>query len=483
MTAQHEAHLFVALGGSGDLARRKLLPALFQLHQHGHLREDFILIGASRRDWDDARYQRWASGVLEESGASPEDAKRWCERCLRFQPVGKNLDRSYDGLAERVAEIEKEKQLGGNRIFYLAIPPGAFGSTIEEIGAVGLHKSEGWTRVVIEKPFGRDLESARELNRVVLRHFDESSVYRIDHFLGKETVQNLAVFRFANMLFESAWNRDRIQNVQITVAENFGIGDRAGYYDKAGALRDMIQNHLTQLLTLIAMDAPSRFNADAVRDEKLRVLRSIDSIPAEDVVFGQYAAGKNDGEAVCGYTEEDGVPADSRTETYVALKLSIDNWRWQGVPFYVRTGKRLTRTVTEVAIVLREPPVNLFDPLGHCDPTPDVLRIRLQPDEAFNLSFDVKAPGDKLQLEQHSLEFRYADAFEKLPEAYQTLILDVIMGDQTHFVRADEVEASWELYSPLLKDQPKPLRYAAGAWGPEAADQLLAAGGTRWQTS
>lgn len=482
MTTKIDPHLLVVLGGTGDLMRRKLLPALLRLRSTDKLPDDFVLLAVSRRDWNDDRYRQWARDAMEETDLRSRDLERWCDQCIYYQASGGDEAEGYQQLASRIDAIEKEHALPGNRVFHLATPPSVFPQAVRQLGEAGLNESSGWTRLVVEKPFGQDLASAQELNQIVRRHFDESQVYRIDHYLGKETVQNLAVFRFANMLFESAWNRDHVANVQITVAEDLGVEQRAGYYDQAGALRDMIQNHATQLLTLIAMDAPPRFDADAVRDEKLRVLRSIDAVDVEDAVFGQYGAGEIAGEPAPAYRNEDGVDADSTTETYVALKLSIDNWRWQGVPFYLRTGKRLPRKVTEIAIVFRRPPLYLFQPLGKCEIHHDVLRIRLQPDEALSLAFDVKAPGDSLKVERQSLEFRYADAFGDLPGAYHSLIPDIARGDQTHFVRADEVEAAWRLYSPLLEKRPTPCLYEAGTWGPAEADQLLESDGAQWQT-
>jgi len=478
-------HAFVVIGGTGDLAHRKLLPAFFKVKENASSNLSGILVGVSLEDWTDEQYRDWLVQLLHESGLHTPALEDWCRRNAYYQPLhseSQKLAQSYQQLSERLSGWDEQHQLEGNRVFYLAIPPKVFPETSRQLAGAGLNRSTGWTRLVIEKPFGWDLDSATELNQVLLERFEESQIYRIDHYLGKDTVQNLAIFRFANMMFESVWNRQSIRNVQITVGEDLGIGDRAGYYDKAGALRDMIQNHATQLLTLIAMDAPSRFYADAVRDEKLRVLRSIDPIPKENAVYGQYTAGMSRGEQVPGYLEESGVPDDSKTESYIAIKVMIDNWRWHGVPFYLRTGKRLPRKVTEIAIVFREPPVRLFEPLGVCDSHPDVLRIRLQPDEAFQLSFDVKVPGEPLEVRQKTLEFSYRDAFENIPDAYCSLISDVVSGDQTHFVRADEVEASWRMYAPLLDGERFIASYTAGSWGPAEAEALLAASGDEWQT-
>jgi len=333
---------------------------------------------------------------------------------------------------------------------------------------------------VIEKPFGRDLDSARDLNEIVHAYFAESQVYRIDHYLGKETVQNLLVFRFANALFENSWNRDRVKHIQITVAEDLGIGTRAGYYETAGALRDMVQNHLTQVFTLIAMEPPVSFEAQAIRDEKVKVLRSITKIDPDAVVFGRYTAGELDGEQVAGYHDEAGVTADSTTETFVALRLDVDNWRWQGVPFYLRTGKRLPRRLTQIVVTFREPPVYFFADSGSGQVHSNMLVITLQPDEGFQLFFDVKAPEDQLRLETRPFHFSYREAFGELPGAYETLIFDVLTGDQTLFVRGDEVEESWRLFTPLLGSHLELQPYEAGTWGPEASDRLALRHGNNW---
>ncbi|MES4787201.1 MAG: glucose-6-phosphate dehydrogenase, partial [Nitrospiraceae bacterium] len=360
----------------------------------------------------------------------------------------------------------------------LALPPAVFSGTIEGLSQAGLNQSPGWTRVVVEKPFGRDLSTAKQLNHTIHRYFHESQIYRIDHYLGKLAVQNVLVFRFANAIFESLWNRDRIDHVQITVAESIGVEHRAGYYEQAGALRDMVQNHLTQLLTLIAMEVPAAFEANAIRDEKLKVLHSIRPPQPHDVVFGQYQSGTMHGRSVAGYREELGVSADSQTETFVAAKLSIDNWRWHGVPFYLRTGKRLPRQLTQIAVTFRQPPIGLFQSVGKMELHPNVLLMTLQPDEGFSLSFDVKTPDKQLALETQALHFHYQEAYPVLPDAYETLILDVMAG----FVRADVAETSWQLYAPLLKAKIPPRGYAAGTWGPHEADALLARDGRRWRS-
>ena len=357
----------------------------------------------------------------------------------------------------------------GNRILYLALPPAAFPGTIEALGKAGLNRSKGWTRLVIEKPFGHDLASAQALNALVHRYFDEAQVYRIDHYLGKETVQNLLAFRFGNALFESAWNRDHIESVRITVAEALGIEHRAAYYEQTGALRDMVQNHLTQLLTLTAMEVPAAFEADSIRFEKVKVLRSVAPIRDDAVVYGQYAPGKAERKKLPGYRQEPGVAARSHTETFVSLRLEIDNWRWQGVPFHLCTGKRLARRATEITINFRRPPVALFRCLDGCATHTNVLVMTLQPDEGFDLSFEVKAPARALHAADAAHDCSAMPRHSARPRSggYETLLLEVVHGDQTLFVHADEAEASWRLYAPLLKKR-WPLRsYPAGGPGPE----------------
>lgn len=468
-------HLFVVLGATGDLMRRKLLPALFHLAAQGLLKETSLILGATRKtDLGDVGFRAQAGEALAAAGFSADDlAGRWCDECLFYQPIGLGEAEDYQALAARIAELEQAHHLPGNRVFYLALPPDALPSTIVGLGEAGLNRSPGWSRLVVEKPFGRDLVSAQDLNRLLHRYVDESQIYRIDHYLGKETVQNLMVFRFANALFESGWNRDRVKRVQITVAEEVGTGGRAGYYDGVGIIRDMVQNHLTQLLMLAAMEVPTGFDAEAIRSEKVKVLRQIEPIRQEDVVLGQYSAGQIDHREVPGYRDEPGVAPGSTTETFAALRLQVENWRWQGVPFYLCTGKRLPRRLTQIEVAFRCPPVSVFRPFFRCEIDSNVLVITLQPDEGFDLRFEVKAPGQPLNLQTQRLHFRYAEVFGRLPDAYETLLLDIITGDQTLFVHADEVEAAWRLYTPLLEHRPPALPYAAGTWGPEAAERLL----------
>jgi len=467
-----ERHLFVILGATGNLTYLKLLPALYRVLTQKNLKDRCHVLGIGTKDVGDEGLRNRAKEALEGAGLSSEEVSTWCDSCLHYQSLGKSSE-DYSALASRIKSLEAEHDIPGNRVFYLAVPPSIFPTAIQRIGESGLNQSSGWVRIVIEKPFGRDLASAQELNRLAHRYFDESQIYRIDHYLGKETVQNLLIFRFANTIFESLWNRERIESVQITVAESIGIGQRARYYEQAGALRDIVQNHLIQLLSLVAMEAPAVFEPEAIRDEKVKVLRSIARIRAEEVVFGQYEKGRIDNKEVQGYKGEPGVAQNSSTETYVALKLEIDNWRWQGIPFYLRTGKRLPRRLTQIAVNFRHPPIFIFKPITSYQIPSDRLLITLQPDEGFHLFFDVKEPGEPLKLKKESFHFHYQEAFGPLPEAYETLILDILQGEQTLFVRADEVEASWELFTPLLeKDFPVYL-YPPGTWGPKEADQLI----------
>ena len=472
--AKIEPHLLVILGATGDLNRRKILPALYRLMTEVDPASRCRILGVARRaDVDDQGLRAMACQSLVESGIAREQAQRWCNSTLFHQALGKAVPEDYRALAERIRRIEKEHNLPGNRVLYLALPPAAFPSTIASLGEVGLQASPGWTRLVIEKPFGQDLASAIELNQIVHRHFDESQVYRIDHYLGKETVQNLLVFRFANAIFESIWNREHVESVQITVAEELGVENRAAFYDQTGALRDMVQNHVTQLLTLLTMEPPSTLDADAIRYEKVKVLRSLSPIQPHDVVFGQYARGEINGEPVLGYREEPGVAPDSVTETYVAIRMDIGTWRWHGVPFVIRTGKRLPSRLTQIAVSFHRPPICLFQAFGTCMIHANVLLITLQPDEGFELFFDVKEPGEPLALRTLPLHFRYEEAFGPLPDPYHTLILDVLLGQQTLFVHADETEASWALYTPLLERKLAVHSYLAGTWGPPEAERLL----------
>ena len=474
----------VVVGGAGDLMRRKLFPALYRLSARELLPERTPILGAARRRMDDDAYRRWAAEALEAAGVTVDErTARWCEACLFYHSLGEGRAEDYRGLAARVETLERERERPANRVFYLAMPPQAVPTAITGLGESGLNRSTGWTRLVIEKPFGRDPLSAQQLNGVVHRYFDESQVYRIDHYLGKETVQNLLAFRFANPLFETQWTRDRVKSVQITVAEAVGVEDRAGYYETAGALRDIVQNHLTQLLTLITMEVPASLAADYVRNEKVKVLHAITPVTSDDIVLGQYTAGTIDGRSVPAYREEPGVASDSRTETFAAVRVSVENWRWHSVPFYLRTGKRLARRLTQIAVTFRRAPVALFPAARDRGIAPNALTITIQPDEGFDLRFQVKTPGQPIALAGQQLTFRYAEAFGPLPDAYETLLLDVLAGDQTLFVRADEAEMAWCVYAPVLDGRSRVTFYPAGSWGPAEADSLLLYPGEGWMTS
>jgi glucose-6-phosphate 1-dehydrogenase len=479
-----DRHLFVVFGATGDLMRRKLLPSLYRVSRSLDRRDPpFRLMGCARQALDDAGFRALvASTLVEEKAASPAAARRWAAAFVRYTSLGEEGPADYRRLGERIREAERADRLPGHRVFYLAMPAAAIPSVVRALGDAGLAQGPGWTRLVIEKPFGTDLATAQALNAELHHHFEERSIYRIDHYLGKETVQNLIVFRFANMLFESVWNRDRISHVEITVAEALGVEDRAQYYDRAGALRDMVQSHLTQLLTLAAMEVPSSLDADAVRNEKVKVLQSVEPIGPNDVVRGQYGPGRTEGRRVGGYRSEPGIARDSSTETFVALRLQLNNWRWQGVPFFLRTGKRLPEKRTEIVVHFRRPPVWFFPAAEGGEISANTLTMTLQPDEGFELAFEIKRPGHAIELETHRLHFLYSEAFGPLEDAYQTLLVDLMRGDPTLFVRADEVEAAWAVYAPVLA-RPPPLRtYSAGTWGPDEASRLAGELGHAWST-
>ncbi len=479
MSAETDPHLFVIIGATGDLTRRKLIPALWRVMTENGVGTAATLLGASRSEIDDEEFRSWVRAALAEERAD-DGLDAWCDDHVFYHSTSPE-DSGLDSLRRRIEEIEEERDLPGNRIIYLALPPRAFPDVVRRLGAAGLGSSPGWTRLVIEKPFGKDLESAMALNRTVHEHFDEAQVYRLDHYLGKETVQNLLAFRFANLLFESSWNRDRVESVEITVAERLGTEGRAGYYDHAGVLRDMVQNHLTQLIALIGMEAPHSFEADAIRSEKVQLLKSIGPIGPEDVVFGQYTSGVSDDEDVAGYRDDPDVADTSNTPTFAAMRLDVNNWRWAGVPFFLRTGKRLPDKATHIAVTFRPSPVCIFHGVqDECAAHQNVLLLILQPDEGFELRFDVKAPGEPLRLQAQPLRFGYHEAYTDIPDAYQTLLHDVMTGDQTLFVRADEVEAAWELYTPALEFATPVLPYPAGTWGPEETETILRKPGA-WQ--
>ncbi len=471
-----DPHLFVTFGATGDLNRRKLLPALYEISQ-AESAPHFAILGASRSQLSDEDFATLvAESLVEFAKVSEADARAWLKGKLHFQSLTQEED-PYKMLVERVHALEEQHRLGGNAVYYLSLPPQVFPKAIEGLGKYGANDQDGWTRLVVEKPFGHDLESARELNALVHEYFEEEQVYRIDHYLGKETVQNLLAFRFANALFEPLWNRDRIQRIEITVAESLGVEDRATYYDQAGALKDMIQNHLTQLLTVIAMDVPASFTAPDIKVEKLKVLESIRPIEDDDIIFGQYAASE-DGKLPA-YLDEEDIPQDSQNDTYVAVSVRIDTWRWQGVPFLLRTGKRLPQKLTQIAIVFQCAPVSLFNPEENPQGVAnDVLLINIAPEEGVEMLFNVKQPGQGMRLQRQHLNFKYSDTFGDLPDAYTALLYDVMEGDRTLFVSAAEVEASWAVYEPLLTREKTLHPYPAGSWGPEAARNFAA----DWET-
>jgi glucose-6-phosphate 1-dehydrogenase len=479
----------VIFGGTGDLAHRKLLPAIYNLAHEGALPERFNLIAVSRSDIPHDDYRGMArESIVQYSRRKPDPQvlDKLLEN-VRYVPGTFDDDNVFDRLEEELLECDKAAGIVYDRVFYLSTAPAFFPVIVGKLGEHKLDSIQGAdVRVVIEKPFGTRLEEALELNRQVLSVLDESQVFRIDHYLGKETVQNMLAFRFANGMFEPIWNRNFIDYVQITAAEDLGIGRRAGYYDSSGALRDLVQNHMLQLLTLLCMEPPVTFTADEVRDEKVKVLHAIQPPDPGEVVRAQYTAGFAEGSDVVGYLDEEGVPDDSRTETYVALRLEVDNWRWAGVPIYLRTGKRLSRKITEIAVTLKPVPHLAFEAAGSVGVQPNQLVMTMQPNEGVSLSLGAKIPGSRMRIRPVNMEFLYGTAFlSQSPEAYERLIMDAMRGDATLFTRDDEVEAQWRIIDPILanweKDGTPLATYPAGTPGPEEADQLLAADHHRWR--
>ncbi len=486
--------VMVLFGATGDLAHRKVIPAMYHLWRTNLLPHEFVVLAIGRRPYEDAAFVAEVRKSLEQySRVLPIDEEAWSSfaerllyhRCDFSEPGG------FEVLATRLEELDKQHATRGNRLFYLATQPSQFAEIVTQLGRVGLDHEKhdgGWRRVVIEKPFGHDLDSAKKLNREVSKVFRESQVYRIDHYLGKETVRNLLVFRFGNGIFEPLWNRRYVDHVQITVAESIGIENRGAFYEETGASRDILQNHLLQLVSLVAMEPPATFEADPLRDEKVKVLRAIAS-PAENpdyVVRGQYGPGWVAATAVSGYRQEPDVDPKSETETFVAARLTIDDWRWSGVPFYVRTGKRLPKRSTEIAVQFRDVPHRLFRD-ANTDPEPNLLAIRIQPDEGIMLRFGAKVPGLGMDIRPVTMDFTYGSAFNvDSPDAYETLILDALQGDASLFTRADEVEEAWSIIDPIIDlwaSSPAPdfPDYDAGTWGPEESDEMLARDGRRWR--
>jgi glucose-6-phosphate 1-dehydrogenase len=482
----------VIFGGTGDLAHRKLLPALYNLAHEGALPERFELIGVARRDQPDEDFREVVRESIERfSRRKPDpDVLKALISEVRYVPGSFDDEEVYAELCRALKEFDDQAGRSLDRVFYLSTAPEFFPVIAQRLGAAGLAQcQQASTRIVIEKPFGYDLASAQRLNAQLLEVFEENQIFRIDHYLGKETVQNLMALRFANALFEPVWNRNYIDNVQITAAEDIGIGGRAGYYEGAGALRDLVQNHMMQLLALLTMEPPTAFEANRLRDEKLKVLEAIVPPRVEDVpnmaVRAQYASGVSGGKKVPGYLEEPGVDPHSHTETYVALRVHVSNWRWAGVPFYLRTGKRLSKKLTEIAVTLKPVPHLAFQSKGSLGVQSNQIILTVQPDEGVSVSLGAKIPGPSMRIRPVNMEFRYGTAFmSESPEAYERLILDAMRGDATLFTRNDEIEALWGIIDPILTawhDAPDPLpQYPAGSDGPEEADRLLEEG-RRWR--
>jgi glucose-6-phosphate 1-dehydrogenase len=488
----------VIFGATGDLSHRKLMPALFSLFCDGLLPPAFAILGASRREQSDDQFRAdMRKSVKEHSRRAELVDQAWDDfaQGLFYQFVDDRAEDGYAALGHRMQEVARARGTGANTVFYLAVPPSAYENILARLGRAALVHPSGtsgpWTRIIVEKPFGHDLASAEDLNKKISGVFREDQIYRIDHYLGKETVQNILVLRFANGVFEPVWNRRYVDHVQITVAESIGVEGRGTYFEEAGILRDIVQNHMLQLLALTAMEPPVAFEADAVRNEKVKVLSALRTMTpaqmAHDVVRGQYGAGSVGGKKVPAYREEPDVSRTSVTETYVALKVYVDSWRWAGVPFFLRAGKRLPKRVTEVAIQFRSVPLQIFARAGADTPEPSVLALRIQPDEGITLKFGAKVPGPTIRIQSVNMDFRYGASFgEEPPEAYERLLLDVLLGDSTLFTRRDEVEAQWDFITCILRSWAErpvaslPL-YDAGTWGPEEADEMIAESGRAWR--
>ncbi|CAN5379710.1 glucose-6-phosphate dehydrogenase [soil metagenome] len=509
MKRVEEPFQIVVFGASGDLANRKLIPALYHLATEQLLPEGFVLLGFSRTEYQDEEFRTLILDGLREHMQDEHNGKDFDEtqaaafvRNCFYQQGNYDSKESFEALKARMTELDTEHDTQGNHLFYLATPPNVFQPITTLLHETGLEGSQtgSWTRIIIEKPFGRDLHSAQQLNNHLLSLFSEDQIYRIDHYLGKETVQNILVFRFGNGIFEPIWNRNYIDHVQITVAEKLGVGDRGGYYDQAGAIRDMVQNHVMQLVALTAMEPPVAFDAKAVRDQKVNVMQSIRPLDAagvrKSVVRAQYAAGTLNGKPMPGYLQTKGIAKDSTTDTFVAWKMEIDNWRWNGVPFYLRTGKAMHTKVSQIDIIFRKPPLLLFENLYDQVNLPsNVLTMRIQPDESICLSFDAKRPGPVIEVDPVQMNFSYASSFgRESADAYERLLLDALLGDSTLFIRRDEIEVAWDRVSRILdgwhhdeeaaQKTGKPLKlpqYPADSWGPLEADELLRRDGKYWR--
>ncbi|HSH23181.1 MAG TPA: glucose-6-phosphate dehydrogenase [Acidimicrobiales bacterium] len=483
----------VIFGASGDLTSRKLMPALHALMVGGQLSAATAVVGVGRSELSDDDFRERMRKALEETGAVDEWAWDALSAGLRYVAGGYDDEATYQRLSGVLADLDERIGTAGNRLYYLSTPPGVFATAVRRLGQHGLHRPArggGFARVVIEKPFGRDLASAIELDDALHEVLDEEQIYRIDHYLGKETVQNVLALRFSNSIFEPVWNRRYVDSVQITVAESGGVGHRAGFYDEAGAVRDIVQNHALQVLALMAMEPPAWMSPKGIRDEKVKALEAVDLLSPDEVptetVRGRYERGWVGGEEVPGYLGEPDVDPASRTETYVAMRLRIDNWRWAGVPFYLRTGKRLPKRVTEVALRFKRVPHLPFAPTQATSLGPNALVLRIQPDAGITLRFGAKVPGQAFEVRSVSMDFSYGAAFVEEPaEAYERLLHDALVGDPTLFIRTDEVERAWRIVQPLLDtwadDPTPPLSYLAGSWGPDRADQLLAEDNQEWR--
>jgi glucose-6-phosphate 1-dehydrogenase len=488
----------VIFGASGDLSKRKLLPSLYRLFYERRISPHFAVVGSSRTPMSDDQFrEKMKESVSRFLEDSPFDEDVWKSFAEGLFYVAGDLTNpaSYDDLKAKLDNIEKTRQTGGNVLYYLSTQPSHYAEAIKELGAHGLHQhASGWRRVIIEKPFGHDLLSARKLNEEIHKVLDESNIYRIDHYLGKETVQNILAFRFGNGIFEPLWNRRYIDNIQITAAESIGVEGRGGYYQEAGALRDMIQNHLSQVMATVAMEPPTIFDAENVRDERAKLLRAVRVMKPEDVhkyaVAGQYGPAKVGGQDLVGFRQEPSVDPDAQTDTYAAVTFFIDNWRWAGVPFYIRSGKRMPKRVTDIAIQFHAPPLGLFNQETRTgavrEARPNLLVLRIQPEEGISLRFLSKSPGSGMRVRPVSMDFNYGSSFgERTPTAYETLLVDAMVGDATLYTRQDMVDASWQIVQPVLDMWAKTKfnfpNYASGSWGPKESDEMLARQGHVWR--
>lgn len=493
LALQPEPAMLVIFGGTGDLTKRKLMPSLYQLESRGTLPPGFAIVGLASHERGREQYQEMVRGALDQFLSEPVNEEVWRRFADRLYYVACPFDdpSGYAELGKLLTRLSNDLRIPCNAIFYLSSPPSFFGTIVKNIEASGLADDGGWRRIVIEKPFGSDLRSAVELNKLIAGIFPESQTFRVDHYLGKDTVQNILVFRFANAVFEPVWNRRYIDHIELTASETVGIEGRAEYYEEAGALRDMVQNHMLQMIALVAMEPPVTFDADDIRNEKAKLYRAIRRYDQSEVgryvVRGQYGRGVIGGRTVPEYREEPGVSPTSDTETYVAARLLVDNWRWQDVPFYIRTGKALARKKTEIAVHFKPVPHGFFGPFEHSQPKPDVLVIRIQPNEGISLRIETKVPGPDNLLRSADLDFSYLYNLGVIPtESYERILLGCMLGDQTLFARRDGVESQWEVVQPFIEawnaSPPPPFpNYKAGTWGPRAADDLIEGEGRRWR--